>query len=412
MFARYLMCCAAVFAAGCGADKRETNVILKEDPIRISLVVPGRANKAPSAAAFGKTVVVVWTASDFKQSDIYVSTSSDSGATFGPPVRVNDVEGDARASGEQPARVAIASGNAMHVVWPSKHGDASVIRYAQSTDGGRTFSRAETIAGESLTGARGWQAMTIRYDGGVQVVWLDGRHAMHTGAMGAPRQDIFHASWSRNRTRSERAVATQVCFCCKTAVAASGDRVYAAWRHIFPGGVRDIAVARSDDNGATFGDPLRLSNDGWKIDACPDDGPSMVADGHGRLHLAWPTMVQAGQGQPRKAIFYSSMAQDGRFTPRLRLDAGDAETAHPQIASDEHGSSAVVWDEAAAGVRRIALRKIADGAVAPVEHFDDRGGSYPVIAAADGAWVIVWTSQGPHGESVIAGRRLRFTQHP
>jgi hypothetical protein len=419
--------CVAVLlfaAAGCTADQRSAGTDAAHGgPVRIALSVPGRSNAAPSAAAFGKTAAVVWTASNGTQSDLYVSVSEDSGATFRAPVRVNDIAGDVRASGEQPARIAIGSRNAMHVVWPSRQDGLSVIRYAGSTDGGKTFTKAETIAGSGLTGARGWHALTVGYDGGVQVVWLDGRNATvgsghaghragnhggqsHTGAMTAPRQDIFHSAWSANRGHVENAVATHVCFCCKTAVAASGEHVYAAWRHIFPGGVRDIAIARSDDNGATFGDPTRVSNDGWKIDACPDDGPAMVADGHGRLHLAWPTMVQSAA--PRKAIFYSSLADDGRFTPRLRLDAGDGDPAHPQIASDEHGSSAIVWDEIVEGARRIALRRITNGEAAAVEYFDDRGGSYPAVAAADGNWVVVWSSHGPNGEAVIAGRQLRF----
>ena len=419
------ICIALLFsAAGCGGDRRSaaTNAAPGE-PVRIALAVQGRSNTAPAAAAWGKTAAVVWTASTGTQSDVYASVSEDSGATFGAPVRVNDIVGDARASGEQPARIAIGSRNAMHVVWASTEDGLSVVRYASSTNGGKTFSKARTVAGHRMTGARGWQALTVGYDGGVQVVWLDGRNAAagsdhsghragshgsksHTGTMTAPRQDLFHSAWSTSRARVEGAVATHVCFCCKTAVAASGEHVYAAWRHIFPGGVRDIAVARSDDNGATFGEPARVSDDGWKIDACPDDGPSMVADGHGRLHLAWPTMVPSAA--PRKAIFYSSPAEDGRFTPRLRLDAGDGDPAHPQIASDEHGSSAVVWDEIVDGVRRIALRRVTSGEAASTEYLDDRGASYPAVAAADGNWVVVWSSHGPNGESVIAGRQLRF----
>ena len=63
-------------------------------------------------------------------SDIYFSVSTDGGATFGAPVRVNDIEGDARASGEQAARVAVGAGNAIHVAWPARRDGISVIRYA------------------------------------------------------------------------------------------------------------------------------------------------------------------------------------------------------------------------------------------------------------------------------------------
>ena len=31
-----------------------------------------------------------------------------------------------------------------------------------------------------------------------------------------------------------------------------------AWRHIYPGSIRDVVVARSDDQGATWGEPVRM----------------------------------------------------------------------------------------------------------------------------------------------------------
>ncbi len=388
-------------------------------PTPIALAVEGRSNAAVSVAAFGHTVAAVWTASTETVSDIYFSVSTDGGATFGAPVRVNDIEGDARASGEQAARVAVGAGNAIHVAWPARQDGISVIRYAGSKDGGRTFSPAVTIAGAKTTGARGWHAMTLGYDGRVHVVWLDGRNAapMATGsghqhgkagatptrAAGGPRQDIFHASWKGGDERSEQLVQSSVCFCCKTAITTAGEHVYAAWRHIYPGSLRDIAVARSTDNGTTFGSPIRVSEDGWKIEACPDDGPSMVADGHGGIHIVWPTLV-AGE-TPRKGIFYSALSGDA-FGPRTRLDSGDTEPAHPQIASDIHTNTAAVWDERAGDTRRIVFRPIADGVAQPAQMFNSDGASYPVVAAPEGFWVVLWMAEGRDGRSVIEGRRI------
>ena len=159
--------------------------------------------------------------------------------------------------------------------------------------------------------------------------------------------------------RSEHPIAASVCFCCKTAVATAGDRVYAAWRHIYPGSLRDIAVARSTDNGATFGDPIRVSEDGWKIDACPDDGPAMVG------RWAWRDLTSCGRRwlraiRPRKGIFYSTLAGDA-FAPRLRLDSGESDPAHPQIAADHHTNTAIVWDERAGDTRRVVFRPVSDG---------------------------------------------------
>jgi hypothetical protein len=417
---------AAAAAAACGDARKEARPPAVPGLKRIALAVDGRSNDAPSAAALGRTVIVVWTARQDQAADVYSSVSIDGGATFAAPVRVNDVEGDARASGEQPARVVIGrehgqgrSIDVFHVVWPTRRDGRAELRYASSSDGGRSFTKASTIAGEREPGIRGWQSIAIGHDGAVHVLWLDGRHAeprpagaphRHSGAKPAgsapratPRQDVFHASWKGSGPRFENAVADNVCFCCKTAIVTAGERIFAAFRHIYPGSLRDIAVARSIDNGVTFGTPIRLSEDGWKIEACPDDGPAMAADTHGGVHVAWPAMV-AGD-TPRKGMFYASLpegaAADQPFTARLRLDAGDGHAAHPQIASDDHGNTAVVWDEHLGDRRRIVLRRVSSGKASDPEHFEGGGVSYPVVAAAEAHWVLVWSAQGPDGRSLL-----------
>jgi hypothetical protein len=425
---------AALIGAACrGGAPHEESASTPPAAGRISLGRLDRANVYPTVAALGKTVAVAWNARNDLQSDVYVSVSTDGGATFGEAVRVNQLVKDASINGEQPARIAVAPGNIIHVVWPSRQEGRAVLRYASSTDSGRSFSTPSTIAGDGVSGIRGWQSVAIGHDGGVHALWLDGRHAAtgphHHGAhkpaagaapgtrMGkAPRQDVFHAAWKTDGPLRENAVVGDVCFCCKTAIATAGDRVFAAWRHIYPGSVRDIAVARSTDNGATFAAPVRLSEDNWKIDACPDDGPSMAADTHGGVHVAWPTLV-AGD-RPRKGIFYASLDGTGEsltFSPRLRLDAGDGDAAHPQIASDDHGNTAIVWDERPSGPggqagerRRIVLRRVSGGAAAPAETFEGAGVSYPAVAAAEGHWIVVWLEQTPDGSSMIAGRRVVF----
>src|SRR6185295_9760343 len=154
------------------------------------------------------------------------------------------------------------------------------------------------------------------------------------------------------------------------------------------------AVARSDDGGRTFGEPVRLSEDGWVLDGCPDDGPSLALDTAGVLHVAWPTQVSETTG---KGIFYSYSTDGGRsFAPRMRLDeAGGA--AHPQIAAAD-GRAFVVWDESGAGAKRIRLRTVAaPGSAAgtatpgPVTSLPTgAGATYPAVAATSEGAVVTW----------------------
>ncbi len=217
------------------------------------------------------------------------------------------------------------------------------------------------------------------------------------------RQDLYHAMWTGAEAPIETSVAANVCFCCKTAVVTRGADVFVAWRHIFPGGVRDIAVARSSDGGRTFQDPVRVSADNWKIDACPDDGPAMTVEGDGTLHVAWPTLVRDPDAS-RMAILESTSRDGGvTFSPRARVDAANSGPAHPRLATTAAGRSAVVWDELSQGARRVLFRP-AGGAAAALS----TGGiaSYPAIAAVGDGFLVAWTDQA-EGASVIRALRVR-----
>ena len=95
----------------------------------IELAVPGRTGAHVTLAADGDRVAAVWAATGSDRvTDIYLATSDDAGRTFAPPVRVNDIDGDVSAGGEQPPRV-ILKGSAVDVVWVSKR--AGVARHSR-----------------------------------------------------------------------------------------------------------------------------------------------------------------------------------------------------------------------------------------------------------------------------------------
>jgi hypothetical protein len=408
-------------AAGCARYGSSTDTS--------ELAIPDRANANVTVAADGRRVAAAWAATATTGTDVYLAVSDDEGRSFARPVRVNDIEGDASSNGEQPPRVALR-GDTLSVIWVSKRGGATAIRSALSTDGGRTFAAAHTITPPGAAGARGWESAAIADDGTLHAAWLDGRsstppspppsHAAHATAGQAPTQDsspslpaghqhhsgpmkqnIYHAMWKPGEAPVELEVAADVCFCCKTAIVTRASDVYIAWRHLFPGGVRDIAIARSADGGRTFSTPTRVSEDNWKIDACPDDGPAMAIEADGEIAIVWPTLVQDPAGA-RMGIFRATSRDGGKtFSPRERMDAGDAAPAHPRLTEAAQGT-AVVWDELANGTRRVMLR--APGA-APLAVSNGRAASYPAIAATAAGFVVAFTDQ-LDGQSIVRALRV------
>jgi len=403
----------------------------------ITLAVPGRENAAASIAALGKVAVAVWAATaPGGAADIYAARSADGGRTFGAPVRVNDAAGDASVGGEQPPHVALvprASGEpSIVVVWTAKRKEGTRILSARSDDAGATFGRSRPLAGGEAPGNRGWEAITTDREGRVVSVWLDHRetasspgtsasmqHEGHdragggktpgSGARpvdGAVRAQMSKLYFSRGEDAA-RAVAAGVCYCCKTAVAAGTDgAIYAAWRHVYPGNIRDIAFTISRDGGRTFSDPLRVSDDRWVLDGCPENGPAMAVDGRQRVHIVWPTLVggQAPDAEPTLDLFYASSTNGQSFTPRRRLPAQGL-PRHVNIAALPDDSLVAVWEEQAAGTRRVVLARARGG-----EPFTRRivsGGeraSYPVVASTETATLVAWTSESNGRSSIQVSR--------
>lgn len=381
------------------------------------LEVAGRSNATPSIAADGRVVIVAWSASaQGGATDIYVARSRDGGRTFEAPVRVNDVAGQASVSGEQPPRIALvshATGEPSAVaVWTAKGASGTRIVTARSDDGGRTFGRTRTVPGTDAAGNRGWEAIATSRNGKILGVWLDHRELASSGsaamnheahmqmpaADGAAKAQLSKLYFGDVDAGGARVVTGGVCYCCKTSIAASADgSLYAVWRHVYPGNIRDIAFTSSRDDGRSFAPPIRVSEDKWALDGCPENGPALAVSGRD-VHVVWPTLVKgAGSSEPGLALFYAN-TRDGRsFTPRQPLPV-EGVPRHPQIAAAANGTLLVVWDEAMSGRRRVVLARaaaVASGAFRFAREPIGNGpiDEYPVVAATNDAAVVAWASR-------------------
>ncbi|MES1254379.1 MAG: sialidase family protein [Acidobacteriota bacterium] len=408
------------------------------DRVDTTLGIPGRTNANVSIAAHGDVVAVVWGAATADgATDIEAAVSQDGGRSFNAPVRVSPVTGGVRVSGEQPPHVALAGrpggGLAVVVVWTARAAEGARLLTARSEDGGRSFGPPSVVPGSDAGGNRGWEAIATGPDGRVAAIWLDHRELARASSAGTPmhHDGEGHAG---QMARPDGAIAAQssklyfgrvdgldppvvvtggVCYCCKTALGVGGaGQVYAAWRHVYPGNLRDIAFAASVDGGRTFAAPVRVSEDHWAVDGCPENGPAIAVAPTGRVHAAWPTMAGgAAADESIPALFYAWSDDGQRFTPRQRLPT-EGTPGHVQAAIDAAGGLMVVWDELVAGRRRVVLatRHQGDGRAGGFNRAvisGNAGAAYPVVAlGADGA-VVAWTDGGPDRSAIRVARLAR-----
>jgi hypothetical protein len=224
----------------------------------------------------------------------------------------------------------------------------------------------------------------------------------------AARSGLYYKAYGHGAAR-ERQITPGVCYCCKTALAAGVDgTLFAAWRHVYPGNIRDIAFSVSRDGGRSFSPPARVSEDRWQLNGCPDDGPAIAIDRRGTVHVVWPTVI-ADPG-PEGAIFYATTRDGISFTPRVRVPTmGSAKPSHPQIAMDPYGDVVVAWDEVVGGTRVALARRATTsaGAMRWADAFrlDDGASLYPVLAATRESVIAAWTSGQP-GATVIRVRHV------
>jgi len=398
----------------------------------IELGVKGRGNATPTIAADGSFVAVTWGGTlPSGATDVFAAVSRDGGRAFSAPVRVNNVDGDARLNGEQPPHVALVP-RAGHdpsivVVWTTKGANGTKLLQSRSEDGGRTFAPGALVPGSDAAGNRGWEAIAVEPGGRVDAVWLDHREMAKDSSMAMSHHD--HASASKpdgvamaqqsklyfsslDGTAAPRAVTGGVCYCCKTAlVGGAGGSVYAAWRHVYPGNLRDMAFTLSRDGGKTFAPPVRVSEDKWMLEGCPDDGPSMAVDARKRIHIVWPTLIteKAAGSEPTIALFYAMSIDGKQFTARERIPT-EGMPHHPRVVVSADGLLTVAWDEAAGGSRRIVVaRGMADEGGRPRFRREVLTASgpvvYPAIASAGDGVVAAWTS-GPSTSATIQVARL------
>jgi hypothetical protein len=298
------------------------------------------------------------------------------------------------------------------LVWSAKSNDGSRLLIARSQDGGTSFARATALPGSEAGGNRGWESTAVDREGHVVAVWLDHREMSSSGSGSMHHEGHDHASAGAAKgdsavraqasklyfaaldgASSSHAITGGVCYCCKTAVTTGPDgAIYAAWRHVYPGNLRDIAFTVSRDGGRTFAAPVRVSSDGWILDGCPENGPALAVGGDGAVHAIWPTLVAGAtsDGEPTLALFHATSRSSGAFSPRERI-ATEGTPRHPQLTATSAGLVAA-WDEqTAAGSRRVVLAHLT-GVAAPREIVSGSARAQtPALAGTSDGVVIAWT---------------------
>jgi hypothetical protein len=150
--------------------------------------------------------------------------------------------------------------------------------------------------------------------------------------------------------------------------------------------------------------PVRVSEDNWVLDGCPENGPAVAIDRSSVIHVVWPTLIAGASGsEPNLALFYATSHNGRDFTKRRQLPT-EGTPRHPEIAIDSTGDVLIAWDEHVAGGRRVVLARGAGPDRSAGRFVRDTitggAGSYPAIAAVRDGALVLWTS-GAAGQTML-----------
>ena len=391
-----------------------------------TLGVNGRTNASASIAASGQVVAVAWGATRTGgATDIYPALSRDGGRTFGAPVRVNDVDGDASVGGEQPPHVALVPRAnrepSIVVVWTAKRKDGTRILSARSDDGAASFTRAMPLSGGEAAGNRGWEAIAADRDGHVVSVWLDHRELAGASAgTTTPMRHEGHDHAARGKTPVDgagtRAAVEAVLLEAgrreggegrarrrrRLLLLQDGDCRGPGWLDLrslaacVPGqrpGRRLHAVPRRRAHVCRAAPRVRRSLGARRVPG--ERSGAGARQPAARSHrLADAGCRRRTPTQSRALELFHALSSDGRtFTPRRRLPA-EGVPRHAQMTSTPDDSLVVVWEEQAGGTRRVvAGRASGDGPFTRQVVSTSGRASYPVVVSAGASTLVAWTSE-------------------
>lgn len=265
---------------------------------------------------------------------VYVDYSEDLGKTFSQPVTVNLESQRIRGNFEDRAHIAVNNQGNVYVIYQADAKLPWTAFFSASTNG-LQFSKPVPVSDQADTGKHGLANLAVDRTGAAFLVWHDNRQQTQRSEAGL----YWAQGQSNGNIGISRKAGDYECECCRIALAIEPSGAVALFtRQVYPTHIRDHGVFRQTLEGQW--QSWRSTDDGWEIEACPEQGPALAVAENGRYHMAWFT-----QGSKRSGLFYAYSDDNGRHLSQTKRLGDELRLpGHPRLlAMGNH--VAMVWRE-------------------------------------------------------------------
>ena len=315
--------------------------------------------------------------------------SEDEGKTFGKAVEVPGSTG-VHPHGENMPKILFKPSGEIIAAWGAanpnpKNPYSGLVYYSQSFDEGKTWTKPASLTTDTASFDQRYFDMALLPNGEAGITWLDNRKLWQKEG-----SSLYYAvTDGKSGFQNEKMISGPCCQCCRTDLFI--DRVkniHVLYRAILNDSIRDMVHIVSTDDGETFTQPQRISQDDWVINGCPHTGPAMAENKTG-IHFTWFT---GGNGS---GIYYNKSTDHGK-TFAGRKPVSGAASKHCQITSLPNDHILIIWNESFSNANTSASRigieeRDADGMTSIKDYItaETSNSSFPVICATGANKVVI-----------------------
>jgi hypothetical protein len=358
------------------------------------------------------TLYLTYIMTSNNKTNLYLTQSNDYGKSFSEPVRVNTNDNESVTSGQYSTMPLKTGPNGeIYVVWqfhdsspealkdylPGEY-PPSYLKFARSTDGGKTFDQEITLAQNETKSEKAFQSLAVSSNNTLYIPFLDSAASFSIGYPSSIK--MLQSNDGGKSFEDSKLIDLNACVCCPTdSVVDENDALYVLWRKTYNNTlandeanriIRDVAIIQSTDGGNSFSEPTKVADDNWVFPYCPDAGPSMAFDNKDRLHVIWATGKMGAPG------YYYTYSDDKGSTfnkPVLLLTDEWVPLRSSHLSVDGNDNVWGTWTERRFDPSEIVVVTLnRDGSNFVINNIG-KGGDHPIIDSGKDISAIAWDNE-------------------